>query len=131
MGQVKGQRMSKLSVGQKLWLVQSSVNRREDPGREVAVTKVGRKWAEVTGWGNLRIDVATLQTEYKGCGCYISQRAYLAKLEVRFLASSFVAAIRNNQGAIFNLTANEIRRAADALGLELGVPPKIWMDSQS
>lgn len=66
----------KLQEGQKLWWVYSS-NRRGQP-REVTVTKVGRKWAQLDN--NCRIDIETLLADggdymSPGC-CYLSKDIY-------------------------------------------------------
>lgn len=66
----------KLQEGQKLWWVYSS-NRRGQP-REVTITKVGRKWAQLDN--DKRIDLETLvadagQYSPSGC-CYLSREEY-------------------------------------------------------
>lgn len=66
----------KLQEGQKLWWVYSQ-NRRGNP-REVTVTKVGRKWAQLNN--HYRIDIETLIADgggymSPGC-CYVNKDIY-------------------------------------------------------
>lgn len=69
--------MENLFVGQKLWWVPSN---RHGSNREVGVTKVGRKWAQLSN--HHRIDVQTLVAdagEFSSPGtCYRDQAEYEA-----------------------------------------------------
>lgn len=69
----------KVVIGQKLWYVPREL-RRADP-REVTVTKVGRKWADVSG-GHGRINVETLEVDGRGYSspgkCWRSREEYEA-----------------------------------------------------
>ena len=73
----------KLQEGQKLWWVYSS-SRRGQP-REVTVTKVGRKWAQIDN--NCRIDIETLLADggdhMSPGGCYLSKDIYDAEVALQ------------------------------------------------
>jgi hypothetical protein len=70
-----------LTIGQKLWFVP---DRRSGMAREVTVSKIGRKWASLDTWGDLRIDVSTLQADGRGYSspgrCYFSHAAWEAEV---------------------------------------------------
>lgn len=68
-----GEKMGKLTEGQKLWWVPQ--RNRHAQAKEVTVTKVGRKWAQLDN--HERIDLETLvadsgQYSPSGC-CYLSR----------------------------------------------------------
>ena len=86
--------MKKLIEGQKLWWV--SQRGRDNVQCEVAVVKVGRKWAQLNNW--CRIDVGTLVAdggEYQSPGCcYLSQSAYEDAVELTKAWADFTAALQ-------------------------------------
>ena len=69
-----------LTVGQKLWWV-SDRYRNTRELLEVEVTKVGRKWADISN--RYRVNVQTLETIGKGYSspgkCYLSKNEYLSE----------------------------------------------------
>ena len=72
--------MPKLVVNQTLWFVGAGRDNRSRGQGEVTVTKVGRKWIEVKGFYDCRIDVDTLQADGAGYSspgrCYASEAAW-------------------------------------------------------
>ena len=119
--------MSKLEVGQKLWLVTNGWRggfRSALPGEEVTVTKVGRKWAELDHGRKTRIDINTLRVDSQGFGhspgrCYLSREVY--EIEVRDSETwrVFHNWTRDKYGKPDGLTADAIREAAKLLGFEI------------
>lgn len=96
----------KLEVGQKLWRVSSQKGRE---GREVRITKVGRKWAEIENFFHDgkkehsypvgRINIATLAVDSGGYSvtdqCYESREVYEKIVELTNAWGGFVQAVRN------------------------------------
>lgn len=78
----------KLKEGQQLWFVGANLGNYRGCAGAVTVTKVGRKWAELSGQGDLqglrrcRLDVGTLLVDGQGYSspgrCYESHADWLA-----------------------------------------------------
>ena len=72
----------KLTVGQELFYVSKNTGRK----KIVAVKKIGRKWAYVSGLYRGRVDIKTLAVDggnYSSPGqCYLSEKAYRDELEL-------------------------------------------------
>ncbi|KVP16905.1 hypothetical protein [Burkholderia ubonensis] len=70
-------------VGQKLWFVGARLGNFKNVTGEVAVTAVGKKWAEVAGAFRGRVDVDSLVADGKGYAspgrCYLSRLEWLDK----------------------------------------------------
>jgi hypothetical protein len=106
-----------LTVGQKLWWVYFD-SRRVNEGREVTVTKVGRKWAELDNRD--RIDVESLVADGRGYSpdgrCWVSKEAYdLEQLRLRWMRRFNEAFSWARPG--FSL--QQLTIAAKVLGIEL------------
>lgn len=111
--------MNKLIVGQKLWLVRSQYDIRGDLGREVTVTKVGRKLATIDGQFNgqqVYIDTLLTKSDYSPARCWLSREEFMAHRELVRLRKQFCDAV-DNDAEMF--TAEQIKRAAEILGIEL------------
>jgi hypothetical protein len=72
----------KLTVGQRLWYVPSLHGRPHD----VEVTKLGRKWAQISGHPSLRINMETLAVEQPEWGR--TGTCWLAREELEHKARS-------------------------------------------
>lgn len=116
--------MNKLIVGQKLWLVWSQYDKRDDLGREVTVTKVGRKLATINGHFNgqcVYMDTLLTKSNYSPARCWLSREEFMAHRELARLRKKFCDVV-DNDAEMF--TAEQIKRAAEILGIELiGVDP--------
>lgn len=114
--------MGKLTVGQKLWYVPRD-SREVSQSREVTVTKIGRKWAEIDmGWGRgWRIDLDDWTVDggnYSSPGrCHISREAWKAETERRRLWDGLFQPRYGGPPA--TVTTDAIYQAASLLGIEL------------
>lgn len=114
--------MGKLSVGQKLWYVPRD-SREVSQSREVTVTKIGRKWAEIDmGWRGSRIDLEDWRVDggqYSSPGsCYVSRQAWDDERQRQRAWSSLFSA-RPYGGPPDHVTTAAIYQAASLLGIEL------------
>ena len=109
-------------VGQVVWV---EIGRNRKPaGEEATVTKVGRKWATLSGWRGQRFDVETWRLD--SASCVSSGNVYPCR-EDREKEISRIRAWRNlsdaidryRYGAPPNVTIEAIQQAAELLGLEV------------
>src|ERR1700688_1369142 len=110
-----------LTVGQKLWYVDTP--RQNNPrGREITVTKVGRKWVEV-GRGYPRIDIETLHADGAGYSspgrCWLSEVDYDAEVSLNRIWNSLWNRVRDTYSAPKGVTEHAIRQAAALLDITL------------
>ena len=111
-----------LTVGQELWMV--PIERYVGAPRAVTVTKVGRKWAEISERG-YRVDLVSLMVDggqhSSPARCFLSQEAHVAE----YYREACWKAMRNHFTHKWNapngLLIEQIKVAAMALGVEL--PP--------
>lgn len=122
-----------LTVGQTLWYVRNSYNRPgPQPGQEVRVDKVGRKWADISGTVGIGLQVRrfnmgriNIKTLVADGGKYPSDaQAYLSRehYERRLRVSRVFRELRQRMNdPMPGVTEEGIRAAARALQIEL--PP--------
>lgn len=116
--------MPKLEVGQKLWFVREHQFRKGGSGgNECYVTKVGRKWAELNN--GERIDMVTMRADGRGYSspgkCYLSHREHKTETELRQLWTDFHRRLCHLPPD--GISADDIRRAAEILKINLGAAP--------
>ena len=108
--------MSKIHVGQKLYLVYTDSRRGTDC--EVTVTKVGRKYAELD-IPRFRIFVDTMNVDGRGYSspgrCFLSREEYEKNVGLQRKWQDFKNAVGRKQ--LEGITHEDISRAAAALGL--------------
>lgn len=108
-----------LVVGQKLWLVYTQRNRRDD-GREVEVMKVGRKWAEVSR-ERTRLNIETLELDggvYVSPGrCYLSEQAYRDEQALSAALFRFKRDVSELRTSTDQITVENIRHVRNLLGM--------------
>lgn len=114
--------MSELTIGQKLWWVGSNYRRHDHDQGEATVTKIGRKWAELSfSWRALRIDKNTLIADgggYTSPGrCYLSRDHFEAAEHVRKVWDEFQTDFRGRYGMPPEMTVERIIEARRLLGL--------------
>lgn len=108
----------KLEIGQKLYLVYS--DSRRGNSREVEVEKVGRKWAELSGYGG-RVSIEDLSIDggagYSSPGrCYLSQEDYEGVLLLNKSWRDFTEDLKYRPAGI---TVDIILQARIVLGMEI------------
>ena len=121
----------KFEVGQKLWYVQSEYLRRQvDPGHEVTVTKIGRKWIHILGphiHAKDKFDLEYMQIdggEYTSPGrVHLSEQHYKDHLYSLRLWSSFVGKlpfqpyhpyeVTLKAAAVLDITLDTVRRPVE------------------
>ena len=107
-------------VGQVVWVERN----RKPAGEEATVTKVGRKWADVSGGHGRRFDIETWDLDG---GRYSSPGNVYPCRDAREKEISRIRAWRNlsdaidryRYGAPPNVTIEAIQQAAELLGLEV------------
>lgn len=108
-----------LVVGQKLWLVYTQRNRRDD-GREVEVTKVGRKWADLS-YGHNRLNIETLALDAGGYvspgRCYLSEQEYREGLALSAALFRFKRDVSELRASADQITVENIRHVRNLLGM--------------
>lgn len=107
----------KVEVGQKLWLVP---DHRRAMGREVTVTKIGRKWASLSGnWDRFDMASGYLDGGYSSPGrVYRNQEEHEAMIRRDTLAASLISRLYLRNLPI-EVTEADIRQAAALLRLEI------------
>lgn len=111
-----------LTTGQELWLVPSQ--RYLGQPRFVTVTKVGRKWADISERG-YRVELATLVVHggtHSVGRCYVDRAAYEAERYRQECWSALKEHVDHKWNVPSNIVLEQIRVAAMALGVEL--PPE-------
>ncbi len=113
--------LSKPKVGQTIWFVPSG-HRAKPIGREVKVTKVGRKYFECGAHLALHLD--TWREKSKSCltgRAYLTQAHHEAHVRRQQYWNALQRAIRmeNRPGAL--VTVHNIRTVAELLGLKMEV----------
>lgn len=104
----------KLTVGQKLWLVRG--HRKQNNQREVTVTKVGRKWAEIGFEGRIDMDTLTVDSGgYMSSGaCYQSKEDYDRFIALQGAWQAFRDRVSREHGPA-QITVDELRRCANII----------------
>jgi len=109
-----------LKVGQKLFFVYS--DKRRGPAGDVEVTKVGRKWAELSS--HYRIDLVTLEADgagYMSPGrCYLGREAYEAEVKLSRAWDDLRSKVSFQWGPPNGVTAGQIVDALALLNLDGG-----------
>lgn len=104
--------MSKLVVGQKLWLVPNE--RYFGQPMEVTITKVGRKWATcIQGRREYRVDMDTLMVDggdyTSPAQCYLSRKAHEDHEAAAHAWSDLLRVIDRTATPPAHLVADDIR----------------------
>ena len=119
--------MKQLKEGQKLWFVGCTMSNHRKERGEVTVTKVGRKWADITGTLNGRIDVETFAVDGKGYPspgkCYESEDAWKEKEEADTLWRDLHIALGRTRPV--DVSREKILEAASLLGANLPGAPSV------
>lgn len=106
-----------LSVGQTLWMVPSA--RYAGPPCEVTVTRVGRKWAEISR-GGYRIDKTTLYIDggdYSSPGrCYLTRAEHDNEVAMQRAWDALRNLVERKYTPPDGMTVEAIRAALVALG---------------
>lgn len=112
---------NKLTVGQVLWFVPSAPHYGNP--REVTVTKVGRKWAEIDTAG-IRIGVNTLYADGRGYmspgQCWTDRTEYEAWTELLNEWDAFRKRVNDCYRMPESVTIEGVRAASKALGFAPG-----------
>lgn len=126
----------KLKEGQQLWFVGASLGNYRGCSGAVTVTKVGRKWAELSGQGDLlglrrsRLDVSTLLVDGQGYSspgrCYASRQDWL-NIEGPKLAWAQLRQHLMNQTPE-ELSFEAVQHAAALLGCKIQLPGQAESD---
>lgn len=114
--------MKKLEANQQLYFVGSGAFHRRQG--TVTVQSVGRKWANITGTYNGRIDIVTLQVDSGGYAppgrCYASRQDWLDAAAPQLAWQQLVSGLAKGRPEAVSLA--DIQQAAKLLGVELHLP---------
>ena len=110
------------TVGQKLWCVMSDRRGGSFPGREVTITKVGRKWLTID-YADYRVDMGHMFVDGHGYAspgrCYLSKEEYEKIPALQAAWKEFRARLTLMYGTIpEGVTVEDIREAMKLLKLE-------------
>lgn len=117
--------MDNIVEGQTLWFVGNAMGNFKHVFGPVTVTKVGRKWADITGVFKGRIDVSTGHADASGYSrpgtCYESRLAWLNQEGADLAWNALRLAIVHHKRPE-GLSFEAIEHVAQQLGLTLDIP---------
>lgn len=111
-----------LVEGQKLWLVYN--DRRYGQSREVVVSKVGRKWADIGLRNRINVDTLIIDGDPSPGRCYPDRDAYEQSAYRARLWDMLRDRVSRQYRAPSDLTMDDILAAAKLLGIDLSTVEK-------
>ena len=110
----------KLYVGQKLWLVRSSLHRNDDIiPKEVTISKVGKKYFKLEDYPRTKFEIETLRQVTEGSyvdKCYLTLQEILDAREFNKLVCD-IKKIFDGYGKP-KLTLEQLRKIMDVIGVK-------------